>query len=161
MLKVGVVFGAAFADPGEYLADARALEAADVDSVWIAAEASGEMLLAAIAAVTTRIRLGLLASTTDVAEAFARPVETLQRLSRSRALVGVIRENVVEVVAPARERWLCVPMPKDRAAWQETLARGEADGVDGVLVPQDDRLLDILRTPLEEDDRRDLVLAQG
>jgi len=161
MVKVGVVFGQAFDDPGDYLADARALEAADVDSVWIAAAASGEMLLSAIAAVTSRIRLVLLSATTYEAASLDASLETLQRLSRSRALLAVDGEELAEVLMPAAERWLHVPAPQDRSSWRKALERSVAAGAAGVLVPQDARLLDILRRPQEEDDRSDLVLSQG
>src|SRR5712691_1791983 len=49
MVKIGVVFPSLFDDPGDYLADARALETAGVDAVWIPAAGSGDLLLAAIA----------------------------------------------------------------------------------------------------------------
>jgi hypothetical protein len=161
MLKVGVVFAAAFDDPGDYLADARALETAGVDSVWIPAATSGDLLLAAIAAVTTRVRLGLLAATMDEAEALAERVQILKRLSRSRALVAFDQGTMVEIRTPVSERWGRVAVPRDRAEWQQTLGSAEASGLTGVLVDQDPRLLDLLRRPLEEDDRSDLLLSQG
>ncbi len=34
-MKVGVLLPSRFEDPGEFLADARAMEAAGVDSVWM------------------------------------------------------------------------------------------------------------------------------
>ena len=159
MVKIGVVFPSLFDDPGDYLADARALETAGVDAVWIPATGSGDLLLAAIAAVTTRIRLGLLRVMSDAAAGFDERHETLDRLSRSRVLVGIDTGDVVQV-SPS-EHWARVAVPRDRAEWQQTLAGAEASGVAGVLVAQDPRLLDILRTPVEEDDRSDLLLSQG
>jgi Luciferase-like monooxygenase len=141
-MKVGVLFPSRFADPGEFLADARAMEAAGVDSVWME---DGDGLdpmvaLAAIAAVTSQIRLGLTGGS-------GRGLETLQHLSRQR----VITDN---------QRWRRVEVPADREAWAVTLAEAHPDA-EGVLVPMDARLLDILRHPDEAIDRSDLLLAQG
>src|SRR5213592_3408907 len=62
-MKVGVVFPSRFEDPGEFLADARAMETAGVDSIWLREQDDGLdplLMLAAIAAVTSRLRLGLI-----------------------------------------------------------------------------------------------------
>jgi len=145
-MKVGVVFPARFEEPGDFLADARAMEAAGADSVWLEESRDGldpMLTLAAIAAVTSQLRLGLL---------HTKPLEpnrvaTLQQLSRQRLISG-------------SERWRRVDVPADRDAWAKTLQ--DADGAaDGVLVPIDPRLLDILRHPDEAIDRSDLQLAQG
>jgi hypothetical protein len=58
------------------------------------------------------------------------------------------------------ERWRRVEVPADREAWAQTLQQAEPD-FDGVLVPLDPRLLDILRHPQDAIDRSDLQLAQG
>jgi len=71
----------------------------------------------------------------------------LQRLSRQR----VITDN---------ERWRRVEVPADRDAWAKTLEQAQPD-FDGVLVPMDPRLLDILRHPDDVIDRSDLLVAQG
>ena len=58
MLKIGVRLPRQFEDSGDYLADARAMESAGVDSLWL--EDSGYdpwLLLAGIATITGRIRL--------------------------------------------------------------------------------------------------------
>jgi Luciferase-like monooxygenase len=150
-MKVGVLFPSRFADPGEFLADARAMEAAGVDSVWIEdGDGLDPMLaLAAIAAVSSQIRLGLITPDTPSpsGRASRRGLETLQHLSRDR----VITDN---------RRWRRVDVPADREAWAVTLAEAHPD-VEGVLVPMDPRLLDILRHPDEAIDRSDLLLAQG
>ena len=58
MLKIGVRLPRRFEDSGEYLADARALDAAGVDSLWLDDEGYDPwLLLAGIAAVTGRARL--------------------------------------------------------------------------------------------------------
>jgi alkanesulfonate monooxygenase SsuD/methylene tetrahydromethanopterin reductase-like flavin-dependent oxidoreductase (luciferase family) len=152
-MKVGVLFPTRFEDPGEFLADARAMEAAGVDSVWMEdGDSLDPMLaLAAIAAVTSQIRLGLIPATDSPSPArgggLGRGLETLQHLSRQR----VITDN---------RGWRRVEVPADREAWARTLEQARPD-VDGVLVPMDPRLLDILRHPDEAIDRSDLQLAQG
>ena len=59
-MRVGVLLPSRFEDPGEFLADARAMEEAGVDSVWMEdGDGYDPMLaLAAIAAVTGTVRLG-------------------------------------------------------------------------------------------------------
>jgi hypothetical protein len=54
-----------------------------------------------------------------------------------------------------------VTLPEGRVAWRELLADARQRGVPGLIVPADPRLLDLLRNPDEEIDRRDLQLAQG
>jgi Luciferase-like monooxygenase len=145
-MKVGVLFPSRFGDAGEFLADARAMEAAGVDSVWLDNTADGldpVAILAAIAAVTTVLRLGLV----DRHREPVRRIETLNQLSRHR------------VVDPA-EPWRRVQLPADRDEWAQALQAAERDGV-GVLVPMDPRLLDVLRHPDDAIDRSDVVLAQG
>ena len=160
-MKIGVIFPSRFEDPGEFLADARAMEAAGVDSVWLEETGNGldpMLLLAAIAAVTNQLRLGVIRGgipATDVAPALSpargggsgRGPATLQLLSRGRFISGP-------------ERWRRVDVPADREAWAKTLDES-GDDTDGVLVPMDARLLDILRHPYDVIDRSDLILAQG
>jgi alkanesulfonate monooxygenase SsuD/methylene tetrahydromethanopterin reductase-like flavin-dependent oxidoreductase (luciferase family) len=150
-MKVGVLFPTRFEDPGEFLADARAMEAAGADSVWME-EGDGidaMLALAAIAAVTSQVRLGLIIPGTRVPSGgrSARGLETLQRLSRDRVITAI-------------QRWRRVEVPADREVWARTLKQSEPD-FDGVLVPMDPRLLDILRHPEDAIDRSDLLLAQG
>ena len=157
-MKVGVLFPSRFEDPGEFLADARAMEAAGVDSVWL--EEGGDSLdpmlaLAAIAAVTSQLRLGLLQQTpshfgsppSPVWGGSGRGFDTLEKLSRHR-------------LVPTSERWRQVDVPADRDAWAKTLKDADSAS-DGVLVPMDPRLLDMLRHPHDAIDRSDLILAQG
>ena len=54
-----------------------------------------------------------------------------------------------------------IALPDDRAGWRETLVAYEAAGADGLLVPLDARLVDLLRRFDEVDDRSDLTLSQG
>ena len=158
-MKLGVVFPSRFEDPGEFLADARAMETAGADSVWMQAQGDGLdplLMLAAIAAVTSQLRLGLisqfpspLAGEGQGGGFDERRLATLQQLSRNR------------VIESSTEGWQRVEVPGDRDAWAATLERAERDGAHGVLVPFDPRLLDILRHPDDAIDRSDLILAQG
>jgi hypothetical protein len=59
------------------------------------------------------------------------------------------------------ERWARAAAPQSRAAWRAAVADASARGIGGVLVPAEDRLIDLLRNPEDADDRRDLHLAQG
>ena len=150
-MKVGVLFPPRFVEPGEMLADARAMEAAHVDSIWVQDDVEGLdpwLVLAAIAAATSQVRLGVLPRVAgEKLDPADRRVSTLQSLSGNRVIDG-------------DERWEAVEVPADRPAWATTLLQARP-GVDGVLVPLDPRLLDILRNPDGEIDRSDLVLAQG
>ena len=158
-MKVGVVFPSRFEDPGEFLADARAMETAGVDSIWLQDQDDGLdplLMLAAIAAVTSRLRLGLipespapLAGEGRGGGLDQRRMATLQQLSRNR------------IVEASTEHWQRVEVPADRDAWASTLERAQQEGAHGVLVPSDPRLLDILRHPDDAIDRSDLILAQG
>jgi hypothetical protein len=149
-MKVGVLFPSRFEDPGEFLADARAMDAAGVDSLWMEDGDGLDPLLAlaAIAAVTGSLRLGLIRKSTPRPNVeLDRRMETLQHLSRQR----LITED---------QRWRRVKVPTDREVWAKTLEEAHAD-FDGVIVPMDPRLLDILRHPDDVIDRSDLLLAQG
>lgn len=102
-LKVGVRLPLGAADVGEWLADASAYEAAGVDSLWLgeglfrppdgggATTPEPWTLLAALAAVTHRARLGTAVSVvaTWPPALLAGVVNTLERLSRGRVVVGV------------------------------------------------------------------------
>ena len=93
MLKIGVLLPARFSEAGDYLADARALDAAGVDSLWLRDDDFDPWLvLAGIAAVTGRARLAVSVSGRDAApaDALARRLATLDRLSRGRVLVTVV-----------------------------------------------------------------------
>jgi len=160
-MKVGVLFPSRFEDPGEFIADGRAMEAAGVDSVWMEDDGGHDpmLALAAIAAVTGRLCLGLILpnSSADFEAVSWRGFETLQHLSRRRGMVGVSQDG--KIVRPTEE-WLRVEVPADRDAWARTLEEAQAE-FDGVIVPMDPRLLDILRHPEDAIDRPDLQLAQG
>lgn len=146
-VRVGVELGAPGADPGGWLAEATAYEAAGVDSLWVRGGGEDDpwVLLGALAAVTWRVRLGVMPGV----EATPSVAATLERLSRGR-LVG------------AGERWSWAAPAPGRTAWAEALAgAAAAEEVDGIIVPATPGLLDLLRNPDEEDDRGDLRLTYG
>jgi alkanesulfonate monooxygenase SsuD/methylene tetrahydromethanopterin reductase-like flavin-dependent oxidoreductase (luciferase family) len=160
-MKVGVLLPSRFENPGEFLADARAMEAAGADSVWLE-EGDGYdpmLALAAIAAVTGNLRLGLIRGSNPRPNVdLDRRMETLQHLSRQRVITLVADSQGGGL--SGTERWRRVEVPAGREAWAQTLEEAQAD-FDGVLVPLDPRLLDILRHPEDAIDRSDLMLAQG
>ena len=91
-MKIGVRLSRRFDDAGDYLADARALDSAGVDSLWLdEAGLDPWLLLGGIAAVTGRARLVAPIAAVDglAAESLHGRVETLQRLSRGRGVLAV------------------------------------------------------------------------
>lgn len=82
--------------------------------------------------------------------------EDRERLARLRTVVAAGRRHL------PLECWVHVKLPPDQAGWRRTRAAYEAAGADGLLVPLDPRLVDLLRRSDEdEDDRSDLALSQG
>lgn len=134
-------------DAGELFADAKAVEAAGADSLWIdAADGDPYVALAALAAVTWRVRLVARGAPRQTA---AR--ETCANLARGRLVVAEESE----------ERWTESAFPVSRAAWDELRSASTAAGVTGVVLPNDPRLIDLLRNPDIIEDRSDLKLAFG
>ena len=155
-MKIGVELRLS-GDPGELFADARAFETAGAESFWPAGDADRLVLLAAIAAITWRARL------VAVGAVDAQAARALERLSRGRFVVAS-REGEEFLLPGAegeRERWKFLPFPESREAWSELRAKHEADGVAGLVLPNDPRLLDLIRNPDVQDDRADLKLAFG
>src|SRR2546430_7550599 len=150
-MRLGFVSPPGSAARGDSPGVRRAIETAGVDSVWLHWDDGGLelVLLASMAAVTSQLRLGLIAEGGRGAGFDQRQIQMLQWLSRNR------------VVESSSERWQPVDVPSDRDAWAATLERAERDGAHGVLVPFGPRLLDILRHPEDAIDRSDLQLAQG
>jgi len=92
VLKIGVLLPAHFVDTGDYLADARALDAAGVDSLWLTGGGFDPWLvMSGIAAVTGQARLAVPISARDAEtpDGLARRLATLDRLSRGRVLATV------------------------------------------------------------------------
>ncbi len=115
------------------------------------------MLLAALAAVTWRSRL------VAVGEVDAQATRALERLSRGRLVLASPdgEEFALPGAEGERERWRQLPFPASRAAWTELRAKHEADGLSGLVLPNDPRLLDLLRNPDVQEDRSDIKLAFG
>lgn len=107
MLKIGVCLPRRFENVGEYLADARALDAAGVASLWLDDEGHDPwMVVSGIAAITGSARLVV-----PVADADARlgaacdaRLATLERLSRGRGVICVTAADGVEVVIDVAQR---------------------------------------------------------
>ena len=147
-------------DVGELFADARALESAGADSLWVLARDDQDpwILAAALAATTWRARL-------VVVGAIDRPATrtTLDRLSRGRLVIGERTGDTVAVpdTEGVSERWALAPLPAGRAEWKALRADREAQGFAGLVLPNGPRLLDLVRNPDVEDDRQDMKLAFG
>jgi hypothetical protein len=155
---------------GEWLADAAAFEAAGARALWIDVAGSDLdplVLAAALAVVTVRPLLIVAPPGSAGPESLA----TLHRLARGRLRVAGADgfQPVTDepgTYAEARPDgpaylWITVGAPASRADWRETLARAAEQGSQGVIVPAGPRLLDILRNPDDEGERRDLYIAVG
>jgi len=177
--SVAVKLPVAIGEVGDYLADVTALEAAGAAAVWV--EDAGPdpwVMLGALAAITHRMVLGCAIKSPEEwpAARLGRTAGTLQTLSRGRIVFGLppegIREDQLDALRGAgvtifssdyvagTEKWLAIPVPTDREAWNEALAACDAAGATGVIVPWSDRLIDLLRNP-EPDDRSDLLISTG
>jgi hypothetical protein len=147
-------------DAAELFADARALEAAGADSLWVIAREDHDpwILTAALAATTWHARL-VVVDATERAETRI----TLDRLSRGRLVVAerTADSALVPGAEGATERWSICALPANRAEWKTLRAEREAQGFAGLVLPNDPRLLDLVRNPDVEDDRPDLKLAFG
>ncbi|MGH2473572.1 MAG: LLM class flavin-dependent oxidoreductase [Candidatus Limnocylindria bacterium] len=159
-MKIGAELRLGGGDAGELFADARALEAAGVDSLWVLARDGQDpwILAAALAATTWRARLVVVGAIDR-----AQTRVTLDRLSRGRLVIG--EQSAGTVLVPdtegAAERWSICELPATRAEWKTLRTEREAQGFVGIVLPNDPRLLDLVRNPDVEDDRQDLKLAFG
>jgi hypothetical protein len=144
-------FGVRFAltdDPGELFADARAVEAAGADSIWVEAtveDGNPYVLLAAFAAVTWRVRLVAKGAT------IAMGREACKRLARGRLVIAEELE----------EKWIHADFPNSRDIWRSMRRAALDAGATGIVLPSDPRLIDLLRNPDVDDDRSDLNIAVG
>jgi len=157
--RVGVELAAPGADPGGWLAEATAYEAAGVDSLWVGGgDDDPWVLLGALAAMTWRVRLA------PPAGAAAHAASTVERLSGGRLLVILVDAGAgleAAVAGGEVERWARAAPPPGRRAWAEALAAAADADAHGLLVPATPGLLDLLRNPDDEDDRGDLRLTYG
>jgi hypothetical protein len=189
-VQVGVLLDRRPEELGEWLADARAFEAAGAAALWVdPAPESGldPLALAAALAVLTSEALLVAAPPADAhpVAALGGTLATVGRLSHGRLALAADPDRLGALTAllpgcdafrrlpgtPAAfervrgdgevERWVQTASPESRAAWRAALADAEAGGVAGLLVPAGPRLLDILRHPDDPEGRQDLQLAQG
>lgn len=137
MLKIGVLLSCRFDDTGDYLADARALDSAGVDSLWL--DDGGYepwLVLAALATVTGQTRLVAPLTTADgeTATALDARMKTLAQLSRGRTVFSIgttVKADGVEaLIALARRSGyrVILDVASERHA---SLAARLADGLVG------------------------------
>jgi alkanesulfonate monooxygenase SsuD/methylene tetrahydromethanopterin reductase-like flavin-dependent oxidoreductase (luciferase family) len=137
MLKIGVLLPCRFHDTGDYLADARALDSAGVDSLWL--DDGGYepwLVLAALATVTgqTRLVAPLTAADGAAATTLDMRMTTLAQLSRGRAVLSIgqaVKADGVEaLIALARRSGyrVILDVASERHA---SLAARLADGLVG------------------------------
>jgi hypothetical protein len=145
-LKVGVVLAAQADDLREWLNEAASYDAAGAHLLWIdkAGDEDPLALATALAALTHRALL-VVVTDRDV-------LATVHKLAGGRLRINSPDET---------ERWVAVPAPESRAAWRESIKQAEENGADGVLVPANNRLLDLLRNPGDPGERHDLELTVG
>lgn len=168
-VRIGVCLAGQPDDLAEWLADARAYEAAGAEALVVAPDPDARLdpstLTAALAVLTSRCLL-----VTAPAGASTDALATLAQLSRGRlrllvpAGADAIRLGRLpgQPTGPEDEqRWCPVPAPESRTAWRAALDATTANGHDGVIVTAGPRLLDILRNPDDPGERLDLYLAQG
>jgi imidazole glycerol phosphate synthase subunit HisF len=80
---------------------------------------------------------------------------------------GVILAATPDEVRALRSRegdfeiWVDVSAPADKAGWVQIVSAMESSGATGIVVPWDRRLIDLLRSAGEPDDRSDLLIATG
>jgi len=134
VLKIGVRLPRQFEDSGDYLADARAMESAGADSLWLDGEGYDPwLLLAGMATITGRTRLVVPVSSAELGAPhdLGAKLVTLSRLSRGRvalAVGGAVNGAGVDAALElARAHHCCVLLE----AASERRA-GLADGVVGL-----------------------------
>ncbi len=80
---------------------------------------------------------------------------------------GVILAATPDEVRALRSRegdfeiWVDVSVPADKVGWVKMVSGMESAGATGIIVPWNPRLIDLLRSAGEPDDRTDLLIATG
>jgi hypothetical protein len=156
---------------GEWLADASAFEAAGARALWIEVADDSDLDPVVLASALTVVTVRPLLIVTSPGSAESRSLATLRRLCRGRLrMVGADGFQPIPDEPGSYEearpdgpayRWITVAAPTSRAQWRETLDNAADQRCHGVLVPAGARLLDILRNPNDEGERRDLFLSVG
>ena len=161
-VRIGILLARQPEDPGGWLADGAAFEAAGADALWVDLAPEAELdpltVTAALAAVTYRSLLVLALPVPG--ESSDRALATVAALSRGRLrILSGSYDHPYRL--DSAQRWVPAPVPDNRAAWGPTLADAAERGYHGLVVPADPRLIDILRNPDDPGPRLDLHLAQG
>src|SRR5262249_29331783 len=120
MLRIGVLLAGDLTQPGELLADARALETAGVETLWLERGAQDAwMLAAALSTVTSRARLGLAVAPGEAGGPLARRARTLNRLTRGRAVLRAEAGGLDAAVALGQTLARCQGFgpTADESAW--------------------------------------------
>jgi hypothetical protein len=184
-VRVGVRLARQPDDLGAWLADGTAFESAGVDALWVDPAPEPDLhplaLTAALAALTFRSLLVTTLPPDPQPSALAGMLASIGRLSHGRLRIlteasptgdpggpGVFRRvpGDAECFEHLRgmdevERWVAISAPDGRAAWRAAVRDAAERGFQGLVVPADPRLLDILRNPDDHGGRHDLQLAQG
>lgn len=130
---IGVVLSPSFERRGECFADARAYEAAGCDSLWLTGSEEPWLAAAALAVVTTRVRIVVPLAGEDLGTtAFTLRMATLQRLLPGRLAV---RCETAGLVSAARTAVGC---PVYGPAGEP--AAGSAAGADAVVLAAEDAM---------------------
>jgi hypothetical protein len=103
------------------------------------------VLLAAFAAVTWRTRLIAKGSPSGAGRA------TCEQLARGR----------LHAAEELGEHWIHADFPNGRDEWRAMRRAALDAGAVGIVIPNDPRLIDLLRNPDVDDDRSDLNIAVG
>lgn len=135
---------------GEFLADARALDAAGAAALWVDGDEDPWLLLAAAAVVTSRVKLvaPCSAAEAEAPDRLARRVATLQLLARNRVVLGVDDAVLVEPVRACADAPLLFDV---QTGAPPVLATAVVSAVRGWLLPG--------RVPADLRADRDAVLA--
>src|SRR5262249_3897956 len=139
MLKIAVRVPRRFESAGEYLADARALDAVGVDSLWLDADGHDPwLLLASVAAVTSRLRLVVPVTAAEgrTPTALENRLTTLGRLSRGRVVASLVSDpldiDAVEGVVALARGCDCPVILAVTDSERELVAARLADGLVGL-----------------------------
>ncbi len=161
-IRIGILLACQPEDPGEWLTDGAAFEAAGADALWVDLTPEAELdpvtVTAALAAVTYRSLLVLALPVSGASS--DRALATVAALSRGRLRV-LSGSYGHPYRLDSAQRWVPAPVPDSRATWRATLLDAAERGYHGLVVPADPRLIDILRNPDDPGPRLDLHLAQG
>jgi hypothetical protein len=161
-VRIGILLAGQPEDPGQWLADGAAFEAAGADALWVDLTPEAGLdpvaVIAALAAVTYRALL-VLAPPASGAPA-DRALATVATLSRGR--LRVLSGSYDQPYRlDSAQRWVPAAVPDSRAAWRAAVLDAGERGYHGLVVPADPRLIDLLRNPDDPGPRLDLHLAQG